>query len=106
MRWTPGGESQDIEDRRDDSGGGGGFQFGGMHLGIGGALGLLVVSLHFRQHFFVLPCCGGGPGPATVSHPSPARDASEKPLVQFISFVLDDTQNTWTQLLPQQTGRP
>ena len=29
MRWSPGDESQDIEDRRDESGGGGGFQFGG-----------------------------------------------------------------------------
>jgi hypothetical protein len=38
MRWTPGGESQDIEDRRDESDGGGGFQFGGLHIGIGGAI--------------------------------------------------------------------
>ena len=45
MKWTPGGESQDIEDRRDEGGGGGGgFQFGGMHLGIGGALILLVLN--------------------------------------------------------------
>src|SRR5205823_14975628 len=43
MRWTPGGDSQDIEDRRDQGGGGGGFQFGGMHIGIGGALVLLVL---------------------------------------------------------------
>jgi predicted metalloprotease len=27
-------------------------------------------------------------------------------LVQFVSFVLDDTQNTWTQILPEQAGRP
>ncbi len=38
MKWTPGGESQDVEDRRDEGGGGGGgFQFGGIHIGIGGA---------------------------------------------------------------------
>ena len=108
MRWTPGGESQDIEDRRDaDSGGGGGFQFGGMHIGIGGAVVLLVLSLIFKQNFFAL--LGGGsvnPGPATASRPNPARDAAEQPLVQFVSFVLDDTQNTWTQILPQQTGKP
>jgi uncharacterized protein len=105
MRWTPGDESQDIEDRRDDSGGGGGFQFGGMHLGIGGALALLVLSLIFRQNFFAL-LGGGSAGPATVSQPDTTRDASEKPLVQFISFALDDTQNTWTKILPEQTGRP
>src|SRR5580693_6143130 len=108
MRWTPGDESQDIEDRRDESGGGGGgFQFGGAHIGIGGALVLLVLSLVFKQNFFALLGGGGpSPGPATVSRPNPARDEAEKPLVQFVSFVLDDTQNTWTQILPQQSGKP
>ena len=107
MRWTPGDESQDIEDRRGESGGGGGFQFGGMHIGIGGALVLLVLSLVFKQNFFALLGGGGAsPGPATVSRPSPERDAAERPLVQFVSFVLDDTQKTWTQLLPQQAGKP
>src|SRR5207245_7465969 len=38
--------------------------------------------------------------------PNPARDEAEKPLVQFVSFVLDDTQKTWEQLLPQQEGVP
>lgn len=108
MRWTPGDESQDIEDRRDESGdGGGGFQFGGLHIGIGGAIVLLILSLVFKQNFFAL--LGGGnlqPGPAAVSAPNPARDNSERPLVQFVSFVLDDTQNTWTQILPEQAGRP
>lgn len=104
MRWSPGDESQDIEDRRDDSGGGGGFQFGGFHLGIGGALILLILSFVFRTNLFTL--LGGGTGdPGTaVSQPDPARDEAEKPLVQFVSFVLDDTQKTWTQILPQQTN--
>ena len=109
MKWTPGGESQDIEDRRDESGegDGGGFQFGGMHIGIGGAIVLLILSFVFKQNFFALlgGGTGGGPGPAAVSQPNPARDEAEKPLVQFVSFVLDDTQKTWTLILPEQSDK-
>jgi hypothetical protein len=111
MKWTPGGESQDVEDRRDDSGGGdgGGFQFGGMHIGIGGAIVLLILSFVFHQNFFALLGGGGspatGPGPAAVSHPNPARDTAEQPLVQFVSFVLDDVQKTWTVILPEQSDK-
>ncbi len=104
MKWTPGGESQDIEDRRDDTGGGGGFQFGGFHLGIGGALILLILSFIFRTNLFTLLGGGTGDPGTTVSQPDPARDEAEKPLVQFVSFLLDDTQKTWTQILPQQTN--
>ena len=104
MRWTPGGESQDIEDRRDDSGGGGGFNFGGFHIGIGGFIILLVLSLVFKRNFLSLAGVGGGSNPATqVSRqPDTARDQREQPLVQFVSFVLDDTQRTWTQILAAQ----
>lgn len=108
MRWTPGGQSNDVEDRR-DQGGGGGFGFGGLHMGIGGVIILFVLSLIFRQNFFALFGGGGSgvaPGPAVVHQPNPARDAEEKPMVQFVSFVLDDTQKTWTEILPQQAGTP
>jgi uncharacterized protein len=107
MRWTPGGTSGDIEDRR-DQGGGGGFGFGGMRLGLGGLLLLGLLSLIFKQNFFALLDGGstGSPGPAAVSNADPARDAAEKPMVEFVSFVLDDTQHTWDQVLPEQTGTP
>jgi predicted metalloprotease len=106
VKWTPGGESRDIEDRRDESGGGG-FQFGGLHIGIGGAIILLVLSFVFKTNLFTLLSGGAGdPGPVASRQPDTARDASERPLVEFVSFALDDTQKTWTQLMPEQTGKP
>src|ERR1700716_2106883 len=53
MEWTPGGTSEDIEDRRSEGGlGGGGFGGYGPHLGIGGTLVLLVLSFVFKQNLF------------------------------------------------------
>jgi len=103
MRWTPGGRSDDIEDDRDQSGGGGGgFNFGGIHIGIVGFLVLLVLSLVFKRNFLSLAGLGGVSSPTPISQPDTARDQREEPLVQFVSFVLDDTQKTWTQILSQQ----
>ncbi|HKE08895.1 MAG TPA: neutral zinc metallopeptidase [Candidatus Acidoferrum sp.] len=107
MRWTPGGSSDDVEDRRDDDSGGGGFGFGGMHIGLGGVVVLFLLSLIFRQNFFAL--LGGGmsaPARPGVHRVNPGRDESEKPLVQFVTFVLNDTQKTWEELLPEQGGHP
>ncbi len=118
MEWTPGGTSNDIEDRRDSSGGsGGGFGFGGggfggfggIHIGIGGMLVLLVASFIFHINLFSLfTGVSGAPLTSTTNSPSTnaAEDQAEAPEVQFISFVLDDVQKTWTQLLPQQAGVP
>jgi predicted metalloprotease len=104
MRWTPGGRSDDIEDDRDQSGGGGGgFNFGGIHIGIVGFLVLLVLSLVFKRNFLSLAGVGGVSSPTPISQPDTARDQREEPLVQFVSFVLDDTQKTWTQILSQQS---
>jgi predicted metalloprotease len=105
MRWTPGGSSDDVEDRRDETGGGGGggFQIGGIHLGLGGVLVLFVLSVIFKRDFLSLLSTGSvGTTGTTVTQPDPARDQREQPLVQFVTFVLNDAQNTWSQILPAQ----
>jgi predicted metalloprotease len=74
-----------------------------MHLGIGGTLVLLVLSIIFKQDFFALFSGGGStaPSPAVHTGADPSRTAGEQREVQFVSFVLDDVQNTWERLLPQ-----
>ena len=47
MRWQDNRESDNVEDRRDDSGGGGGMGFGGIHLGVGGVIVVLLGSWLF-----------------------------------------------------------
>lgn len=103
MQWTPGGVSGDIEDRRGDSGGG----FGGIHLGIGGAIIVGLLSLVFHQNLFQM-LSGGGPDAAQVTHrpPDTARDERERPEVKFVSFVLDDVQKNWDRTLPAQEHIP
>ncbi len=105
MRWTPGDRSEDLEDRRDDSSssGIGGTGIGGIHLGIGGMLIVLILSVVFKQNFFSLLSGGSATtGRATMSQPDPQQDAKEEPTVKFVSFVLDDTQRTWQQILSAQ----
>ena len=98
MRWTPGGVSGDIEDRRGSSGGG----FGRVPLGIGGFLLLLVLSFVFKRDL-ITPFLTSNSGGSAVSNRAvdPAQSAGEQREVQFVSFVLDDVQNSWQKTIPQ-----
>ena len=93
MLWKDEGRSANLEDRRG---------FGGRAgLGIGGTAVLLILSLVFGRNFFD----DVGSGASTVSQSngslSPADSAREEPQVRFVSFVLNDAQATWKQILPQ-----
>jgi predicted metalloprotease len=93
MRWTPGGRSPNLEDRRSAGGG------IGRGLGIGGTVVVLALSLIFGRNLF--SDLGVEPGVGATAAPMSAADSTaEEPEVQFISFVLDDVQNTWAKILP------
>jgi predicted metalloprotease len=105
MRWTPGANSSNIEDRR---GARGGMRMGMAPMGIGGTVVLLVLSLIFGRDFVsgtsgtdvVQPQSASGEiGPVQQS-PEEAKE------VQFVTFVLDTAQATWAKLLPQTYGVP
>jgi predicted metalloprotease len=108
MDWTPGGLSDDVEDRRDSSGGG----FGGGGLGLVGFIVLVVVSLLTGRNYIGSYLSGHATASQTSSQSTEGggrRSTGTSPQVdrsaQLVSFVLDDVQRTWTVLLPQQTGK-
>src|SRR6201996_6531648 len=101
MRWTPGGLSSDVEDRRGQSGGG----FGGGGLGIVGFLILLVISLVTGRNYIGAYFSGGGGGSQVQrAAPRPASPEEDRS-AQLASFVLGDAQDTWTRILAQENIR-
>ena len=112
MRWRPGGVSADLEDRRGEDAGGfggggprGGGRGPGIRVGLGGVLILLALSLATGKNFLALidPQVGGDvdggryeDAPAAQRRAAPGDDE----LVQFVSFVLDDAQERWSEILP------
>jgi predicted metalloprotease len=94
MRWTPGGRSRHLEDRR-------GVRLGrGVGIGLGGVLVLGLLSLLTGQNFLALL----GPlsemtSETTVQEGPVVASPEEEERVQFVSFVLDDAQETWARRL-------
>jgi uncharacterized protein len=100
MRWEGNRESSNVEDAR--SGGGGGFGIGGGTIGIGtiviALIGGAVLGVNPLTLLGILTGGGGAPvaqqGPA---HAPPANDQAAK----FVSTVLADTEDVWTDLFKQ-----
>ena len=107
MRWTPGGRSKNVEDLRGQTGGGGGGMMLGRGMGIGGAVIALILSLVFGVNIF--DSGGGSPVPPQTAPGDVQQPVSSTPKeeerIQFVSFVLDDVQQTWAQLLPKVDGQ-
>jgi predicted metalloprotease len=101
MRWQRGHTSPDVIDRRGQGGGmGGGGNFALISLAMMlirrfGIVGVLIVVLGMGALWFF-----GGGGQETQRLADERAEQSGQPAsedVQFVSFVLDDVQNTWTE---------
>ena len=105
MRWTPGGSSRNVEDRRGQ--GGGGMRLGGG-MGLGGAAVLLVLSLLFGRNLFDGAAVDAGPTTSVAGGDVAPVNASpaEEQLKEFSTFVLNDAQETWAKVLPARAGTP
>ena len=95
MRWTRGGTSENIEDRR-------GVRVGrGVGVGLGGIVVLGLLSLLTGQNFLALLGPLNEMTSQTTEESGPIQSTPEEDeRVQFVSFVLDDAQSTWAKLLP------
>ena len=100
MRWTPGGRGN-IDDQRGRSGG-----VGVVPMGIGGVLVLLVLSWFTGIDFLSL-VSNQPPSSIETSGTGGAVAASpeEEKMVDFVDAVMEDTQQTWGQLLGGQYQR-
>ncbi len=95
MRWTPGGRSSNLEDRR--GGGGMGIPGGIGGMGIGGVVILVLFAVITKQNPLDLLGAAGAGGGAVAE--APINDPAEEQQVLFVSSVLDSTQATWHRKL-------
>lgn len=93
MRWERRGRSSNLEDRR-----GGGMRSAGG-LGIGGLVLVVLFAMITKQNPLAL--IGAVQQGAPSAEVAPIDDPNEEDKVEFVSFVLDDAQAMWAQLLPR-----
>ncbi len=100
MRWQQGRRSSNVEDRRGQS-----PRRGRAALGGGGALIVIIIAvvmaLMGKDPSSLLEAVaegGGASAPAGSVQPNPGEDQ----LADFVSVVLADTEDTWTQILSQR----
>jgi predicted metalloprotease len=110
MRWEGNRQSDNVEDRRGGGGGGG----GGGGIGLGGrsvGLGTVAIAVVAGWIFGINPLTmlgllSGDPsaGPPATQGPAPAPPANDREAA-FVSTVLADTEDVWTQLFQQAGGQ-
>jgi predicted metalloprotease len=92
MKWEGNRQSNNIEDRRGMGG------IGGRSIGIGSVVIALIASAIFGvDPGVVLNLLSGGPSVQQSQAPARTEPANDK-VTQFVSTVLADTEDTWTEI--------
>jgi uncharacterized protein len=107
MKWEGERQSENVEDRRDEGGGGGFSLGGGRSIGLGSIVIALVAGWIFGINpLTVLGLLGGGGGEAPQVQQGPAhKPPANDPLAAFVSTVLADTEDVWGKVM-QASGAP
>ena len=111
MKWTPGGQSDDVEDIRGAGGGGRRRGIGIPHIAGGGIVVTLLLVL--ASQVFNIDLTGSGDEPYQSQSQSQSQQASSGAVrrgvanpdareMQFMSFVVDDVQKTFAQLFEER----
>ena len=96
MRWRQSRESQNVQDYRGRSTGGGG---GGLKLGLGGIVLAVIAYFVGGPELVATLFSGAGSAPqgeAPIETSSPGDESG-----QFVQHVLGDTEETWTAVFAQ-----
>jgi predicted metalloprotease len=98
MRWQGGRRSSNVEDYRGRSGPGG----PGLKLGIGGLVAVAAAWFFGVDPRLVLGLMEATQGTAPAGIETPQTSAPQDEAGDFVSVVLADTEDTWTQLFAAQ----
>jgi predicted metalloprotease len=98
MRWNRSRASENVEDRRDQ--GGGGRRLGGRSIGLGTVV-IAVVAMLLGVDPSVVFNLAGDPNPPTTQQQSAPPPPAEDTAARFVSHVLGDTEDTWRTLFAQ-----
>jgi predicted metalloprotease len=96
MKWEGNRESDNVDDRRSD-GGGGGFRPGGRSIGIG-TIAIALVASYFLgiDPGTVISILSGGQPQAQFEQGPAQRPPANDQTARFVSTVLADTEDVWT----------
>jgi len=108
MEWESFRRSDNVEDRRAEGPTGGGGGFGGGQLGLGAiiVLGLLGWALGIDPRLLIggAEMVNSARHQYTQSASPPKTGAPDDQMGQFVAAVLAQTEDVWSDILPQQQG--